>query len=62
MTIDINLSIELIVNVSTQTGYLLKGNVEASENEVKISVTGNKNLFNTLELKEKINDNRIALD
>ncbi|MBQ9745573.1 MAG: hypothetical protein IJW21_01980 [Clostridia bacterium] len=32
---------ELIVSLAAETGYLVKGNVSASENEVKISVSGN---------------------
>ena len=31
---------ELIVSLATETGYLVKGKVSASENEVKISVSG----------------------
>lgn len=33
---------ELVISLATQTGYLVKGNVEASENEISISVSGNK--------------------
>lgn len=33
-------ALELILNVATETGYLVKGNVEADENTVKISVSG----------------------
>ena len=33
-------AVELMVSLAADTGYLVKGNVEASENEVKISVSG----------------------
>lgn len=46
-------AIELIINISTETGFIVKGNVEAKENEVQISVSGNKELFSELELKAK---------
>ncbi len=32
---------ELFVSLASETGYLIKGSVEANENEVKISVSGN---------------------
>ena len=32
---------ELVVKLATDTGYLVQGNVEADENTVKISVSGN---------------------
>ncbi len=32
---------ELVISLASETGYLVKGNVEASENEVKISISGN---------------------
>ena len=31
---------ELVITLATETGYLVKGNVEATENTVKISVSG----------------------
>ncbi len=34
-------AVELMVSLATETGYLVKGNVKADENEVKISVSGN---------------------
>ncbi len=34
-------AVEMMVSLATETGYLIKGNVEAGENEVKISVSGN---------------------
>lgn len=46
-------AIELIINISTETGFIVKGNVEAKENEVQISVSGNKELLSELELKAK---------
>jgi len=33
-------AVELIVTLASETGYLVKGNVEATENTVKISVSG----------------------
>ena len=35
-------AIELMLTIATETGYLVKGNVEANENTVSISVTGDK--------------------
>lgn len=43
-------AVKLIVNVSTETGYLVKGEVEASPNNVKISVSGDS------EYAKKLND------
>ncbi|MBE6653653.1 MAG: hypothetical protein E7610_09615 [Ruminococcaceae bacterium] len=34
-------AVEMMVTLATETGYLVKGNVEADENTVKISVSGN---------------------
>ena len=33
-------AVELMLTVATETGYLVKGNVQATDNAVKISVTG----------------------
>lgn len=33
-------AVEYVVSLATETGYIVKGNVSASENEVKISVSG----------------------
>lgn len=33
-------AVELMLNVATETGYLVKGNATATDNQVKISVTG----------------------
>ncbi len=35
-------AVEMMLSIATETGYLVKGNVEASENTVSISVTGDK--------------------
>lgn len=43
-------AVKLIVNVSTETGYLVKGEVEASPNNIKISVSGDS------EYAKKLND------
>ncbi len=47
---DVEDAVNLIVNVSTETGYLVKGELEANENTVKISVSGNS------EYATKLND------
>ncbi len=48
---------ELLVKVSADTGYLIKGNMSASENSVKISVSGDSeyadNLRQSIEAKAK---------
>ena len=47
-------AVEIIVEVSTETGYIVKGNVEADENTVSISVSANtKNLEKVKESAEK---------
>ena len=33
-------AVEYVVSLATETGYIVKGNVSAEENEVKISVSG----------------------
>ena len=33
-------AVELMISLATETGYLVKGNAQASENTVKISVSG----------------------
>lgn len=35
-------AVSLIVNVATDTGYLVKGEISASENEIKVSVSGDE--------------------
>lgn len=35
-------AVNIIVSVATETGYLVKGEVEASENEIKVSVSGDE--------------------
>ena len=48
-------AVEMMVTLATETGYLVKGNVEATENTVKISVSGDgkyaKALIKDLEKK-----------
>lgn len=47
-------AVEIIVEASTETGYIVKGNVEADENTVSISVSANtKNLKKVKESAEK---------
>lgn len=46
-------AVKLIVSVSTETGYLVKGEIEASPNTVKISVSGDS------EYAKKLNDKLI---
>lgn len=45
-------AVALIVSIATETGYLVKGEVEASENEINISVSGDekaqKELYNSI--------------
>lgn len=52
-------AVAMIVSIASDTGYLVKGNVEASENEIKISVSGEgrsqKKLYASIEKKvEKV--------
>lgn len=52
-------AVALIINVSSDTGYLVKGEVEASENAIKISVSGDeeaqKELYNKVKAQvEKV--------
>lgn len=46
-------AVGMIVSIATDTGYLVKGEVEASENEIKISVSGDgkaqEKLFESIE-------------
>ncbi len=57
-------AVEMMVNLASETGYLVKGNVDADENTVKISVSGNteyaENLIN--EVTEKANSVMTSLD
>lgn len=57
-------AVELMVELATETGYLVKGNVEASENTVKISVSGNSAYAEQLKssLSKKASDTLAALD
>jgi len=49
---------ELIVSLATETGYIVKGNVSADENEVKISVSGDSKYAEQLleKTEKKIGD------
>ena len=51
-------AIEMTVTLASDTGYLVKGNVEASENTVKISVSGDSKYAEQLkqDITEKAND------
>ncbi|MBQ7408167.1 MAG: hypothetical protein IJW13_02695 [Clostridia bacterium] len=54
---------ELVVTLATETGYLVKGSAEVSENEVKISVAGGEQAAQLLaSVKEKINTKLEQLD
>ena len=50
-------AVELMISVASETGYLVKGNAEAGENTVKISVSGEskyaKELLSDVEAKAK---------
>ena len=50
-------AVELMISVASETGYLVKGNAEADENTVKISVSGEskyaKELLSDVEAKAK---------
>lgn len=49
---------EIIIQVCTETGYIVKGEVSASDNNLKVSVTGNKKAAKELVTKVK----EIAVD
>ena len=42
-------AVEMMVTLASDTGYLVKGNVEASENAVKISISGDSKYANQLQ-------------
>lgn len=49
-------AVEYIVSIATETGYIIKGNVSADENEIKVSVSGDSKYAKQLREKteEKI--------
>ena len=51
-------AVELMVSLAAETGYLVQGNVEATENTVKISVSGDSKYAEALlkDVREKAND------
>lgn len=57
---------ELIISLATDTGYLVKGNVEESENTVKISVSGDgkyaEKLYNKLSDKAQATLERLDIE
>lgn len=57
-------AVELMVNIAADTGYLVKGNVKADENTVKISVSGDTGYAKELLLgvEEKVNATLSALN
>ena len=57
-------AVEMMVTLASDTGYLVKGNAEASANTVKISVSGDSKYAEQLkkEITEKANDTLKALD
>ena len=57
-------AVEMMVTLATETGYLVKGNVEATENTVKISVSGDGKYAKTLmkDLEKKAEDALEKLD
>ena len=57
-------AIEMMVTLASDTGYLVQGNAEASENTVKISVSGDSKYAERLkkDITEKANDTLKALD
>ena len=57
-------AVEMIVTLASDTGYLVQGNAEASENTVKISVSGDSKYAEQLkkDITEKANDTLKALD
>ena len=57
-------AIEMMVTLASDTGYLVQGNVEASENTVKISVSGDSKYAEQLkkDITKKANDTLKALD
>ena len=57
-------AIEIMITLASDTGYLVQGNAEASENTVKISVSGDSKYAEQLkkDITEKANDTLKALD
>ncbi len=57
-------AVEMMVTLASDTGYLVQGNAEASENTVKISVSGDSKYAEQLrnDISEKANDTLKALD
>ncbi len=57
-------AIEMMVTLASDTGYLVQGNAEASENTVKISVSGDSRYAEQLkkDITKKANDTLNALD
>ena len=57
-------AVEMMVKLASDTGYLVQGNVDASENTVKISVSGNSEYAEQLKksITEKADDTLKALD
>ena len=57
-------AIEMMVRLASDTGYLIQGNAEATENTVKISVSGNSKYAEQLkkDITEKAHDTLKALD
>ena len=51
-------AVEYVVSLATEMGYIVKGNVSADENEIKISVSGDSEYAKSLwqRAKNKIND------
>ena len=57
-------AVEMMVTLASDTGYLVQGNVEASENTVKISVSGESKYAEQLmeDINEKASETLKALD
>ena len=57
-------AVEMMVTLASDTGYLVQGNAEDSENTVKISISGNSKYAEQLkkDITEKANDTLKALD
>jgi len=57
-------AVALMVSIAAETGYLVKGNVEATENTVKISVSGDTQYAEELlkDMEEKASDTLKELD
>ena len=57
-------AVEMMVTLASDTGYLVQGNAEASENTVKISVSGDSKYAEQLkkDITEKAHDTLKALD